>query len=148
MNGKLRAAVAVLALAGFAALIYQSYGGKSEQMATAADGAAPVGRAMVEITMPPLEGEAAIGARAFQAKCAACHGENAVGQVGVAPPLIHRIYEPSHHGDAAFLLAARNGARAHHWKFGPMPPVKGITNAEIKSIVAFVRTIQRANGIN
>jgi len=68
--------------------------------------------------------------------------------VGVAPPLVHKIYEPNHHGDMAFLMAARNGVRAHHWKFGNMPPVEGITDAEVITIVAYVRALQRANGIN
>ncbi len=48
----------------------------------------------------------------------------------------------------AFLMAARNGVRSHHWKFGDMPPVEGITDAEVKTIVAYVRALQQANGIN
>ena len=45
------------------------------------------------------------GKRGFEAKCAACHGVNAAGQDGVAPPLVHKIYEPSHHGDESFQRA-------------------------------------------
>ncbi len=103
---------------------------------------------MAQVTVPELEGDELIGARVFAAKCAACHGENAAGQQGIAPPLVHKIYEPSHHGDAAFLLAARIGVRAHHWRFGSMPPVEGLNDAEIGMIVAYVRALQRANGIN
>jgi mono/diheme cytochrome c family protein len=87
------------------------------------------------------------GNRAFDAICAACHGPNAQGRDGVGPPLVHKIYEPSHHGDMAFVLAARNGVRAHHWKFGNMPPVEGVTQADLLAIVAYVRALQRANGI-
>ncbi len=29
-----------------------------------------------------------------------------------------------------------------------MPPVEGITQAEVKSIVTYVREVQRANGID
>ena len=87
-------------------------------------------------------------ARAFEAKCSACHGVNAAGRDGSGPPLIHKIYEPSHHGDGAFLVAATNGVRQHHWSFGNMPPVEGITQAEVKSIVTYVREVQRANGID
>ncbi len=105
------------------------------------------GGPIVEVTVPELSGQALIGERAFTAKCAACHGKNAAGQDGVAPPLVHKIYEPSHHGDAAFLLAARIGVRSHHWRFGNMPPVKDVTDAEIKTIIAYVRTLQQANGI-
>ena len=67
---------------------------------------------------------------------------------GVAPPLVHVIYEPSHHGDRAFLLAAQNGVRGHHWPFGNMPPVEGITQADVMDIVAYIRRLQRENGID
>ncbi|MFG6559459.1 c-type cytochrome [Sulfitobacter sp. 1A15299] len=107
------------------------------------------GAAMVKVTVPEsLSGPAQIGARAFEAKCAACHGVNAAGREGGGPPLIHKIYEPSHHGDASFMVAATNGVRQHHWSFGNMPPVEGITPAEVKSIVTYVREVQRANGID
>ncbi|SPJ26548.1 hypothetical protein TRM7615_00009 [Falsiruegeria mediterranea M17] len=107
------------------------------------------GPAMVDVAVPEtLSANAEIGKMAFEVKCAACHGANAAGQDGVAPPLVHKIYEPSHHGDAAFLLAAKNGVRAHHWRFGNMPPVEGVTDGDVKMIVAYVRELQRANGIN
>ena len=106
------------------------------------------GPAMVDVTVPEtLSVNAKIGKTAFEAKCAVCHGENAAGQDGVAPPLVHKIYEPGHHGDAAFLLAAKNGVRAHHWRFGNMPPVEGVTDGDVKMIVTYVRELQRANGI-
>ena len=105
--------------------------------------------AMVDVTVPEtLSANAEIGKVAFEAKCAVCHGANAAGQDGVAPPLVHKIYELSHHGDAAFLLAAKNGVRAHHWHFGNMPPVEGVTDGDVKMIIAYVRELQRANGIN
>lgn len=94
-----------------------------------------------------LSPDAQIGKRGFEAKCAVCHGVNAAGQNGVAPPLVHTIYRPNHHGDAAFLVAARNGVRAHHWKFGSMPPVKGLTDADLKYITRYIRELQKENGI-
>lgn len=107
------------------------------------------GAPIVEVRVPAdLSAEAEIGKRAFEAKCAACHGENAAGQNGVAPPLVHKIYEPSHHSDMAFILAAKNGVRAHHWKFGNMPPVEGLTQGDVKYIARYVRELQRENGIN
>jgi len=87
------------------------------------------------------------GQRAYEAVCADCHGANAQGRQGIAPPLVHKIYEPNHHGDMAFVLAAQNGVRAHHWKFGNMPPVKGVTQADVLNVVAYVRALQRENGI-
>ena len=107
------------------------------------------GDPIAQVTLPAeLSKNTQIGKRVFEAKCAACHGVNAAGQNGIAPPLVHKIYEPSHHGDASFLLAARNGVRSHHWKFGNMPPVEGLTDADMKMVVVYVRELQRANGIN
>jgi cytochrome c len=91
---------------------------------------------------------ALFGKRAFETKCAACHGQNAAGQNGIAPPLIHKIYEPNHHGDESFQRAATLGVRAHHWRFGDMPPVEGVTRGDVSMIIAYIREIQRANGIN
>lgn len=106
------------------------------------------GAALVEIEVPDLSDRAKLGKLVFDTSCAACHGENAVGQDGVAPPLVHIIYEPNHHGDAAFLLAAKNGVRAHHWPFGNMPPVQNVSDDSVKLIIDYVRELQRANGIN
>lgn len=95
-----------------------------------------------------LSQNAQIGQLAYEAKCAACHGVNAAGQDGVAPPLVHVIYEPSHHGDEAFQRAAAVGVRGHHWPFGDMPPVEGVTRGDVTMIIAYIRELQRANGIN
>lgn len=109
----------------------------------------PQGDAMVTVRVPASFSEQEqMGERAFNAACASCHGTNAQGRQDIAPPLIHKIYEPSHHGDASFVLAAQNGVRAHHWRFGDMPPVQGVTRAEVMDIVAYVRVLQRENGIN
>lgn len=106
------------------------------------------GTALVAIKTPESYSQnAQIGQRLFGAKCADCHGPNAVGQAGVAPPLIHIIYEPNHHGDESFQRAVALGVRAHHWKFGNMPAVAGLTRAEVESIIAYVRELQRHNGI-
>ncbi|MBO6898793.1 MAG: cytochrome c [Shimia sp.] len=104
--------------------------------------------AMVAVKQPAAHSDLAqLGKRAFEATCAACHGENAAGQDGVAPPLVHKIYEPGHHSDMAFFMAVDNGVRAHHWSFGNMPPVAGLTKGDVKAIVAYVRELQRENGI-
>jgi len=105
--------------------------------------------ALVAVVLPPsLSEPEEIGKRGYDAVCAACHGANGQGRDGIAPPLVHRIYEPSHHGDMAFLLAVRQGVRAHHWQFGDMPPIAGLTDDDVTKIVAYVRAVQRANGIN
>ena len=79
--------------------------------------------------------------------CAECHGVKLQG-TDKGPPMLHKVYEPSHHADMAFQLAVANGVRAHHWKFGNMPPQPGLTRADVATIVAYVRELQRANGIN
>jgi len=110
--------------------------------------ALPAG-ALATVRLPPsFTEQEQIGKRAYGAACATCHGVNGQGQDGVAPPLVHKIYEPGHHGDMAFVLAAQNGVRAHHWKFGNMPAVEGVTRSDILDIVAYIRVLQRANGIN
>ena len=103
--------------------------------------------AMVDVTVPELTPIAEMGQQVFEENCAVCHGANAAGNDGAGPPLVHIVYEPNHHGDAAFYMAARNGVRAHHWKFGDMAPVPGVTEADVTAIIAYVRELQRANGI-
>ena len=106
------------------------------------------GAPLAQVIIPELQGDAALGKPVFDANCAACHGANAAGQSGIAPSLIHPIYRSGHHGDITFLLAVRNGVRAHHWKYGSMSPVEGVTDAEITLITAYVRALQQENGIN
>ena len=107
------------------------------------------GGPIVQVQLPDaLSQQAALGKNIFEAKCSECHGENAAGRNGVAPPLVHKIYEPSHHSDMAFVLAAQNGVRAHHWNFGSMPKIEGLTQGDVKMVAAYVRELQRANGIN
>ncbi len=104
--------------------------------------------ALAEVSLPEaLSARGKLGQRAFDAKCASCHGRNAAGRDGLAPPLVHNIYEPGHHGDESFQRAVAMGVRAHHWTFGNMPPVEGLTRGDVSLIVAYIRELQRANGI-
>lgn len=86
------------------------------------------------------------GEAKFNANCAACHGERGRG-TDQGPPLVHKIYEPNHHGDAAFFIAAAKGVRAHHWKFGDMPKIDGVKREDVEQIVLYVRWLQRQAGI-
>lgn len=111
--------------------------------------AADTGSAIVAVNLPEtLSGNAQVGETIFSAKCSACHGDLAAGRAGLAPPLVHKIYEPSHHGDEAFQRAVAFGVRQHHWPFGDMAPVDGLTRGDVAMVVAYVRELQRANGIN
>ena len=95
-----------------------------------------------------LSENAQIGKLAFEAKCTSCHGTNAAGRDGVAPPLVHIIYESNHHGDESFQRAVAMGVQAHHWSFGNMPVVEGLTRGDVKMIIKYIRELQRENGIN
>lgn len=141
MNKIIPAAVAIAAFAGGA--YFLSRPDAPDPAGTPAEGAP-----MVSITVPDtLSAEARIGQRGFDAVCAACHGQNAAGKMGSGPPLVHKIYEPGHHADMAFVMAVQNGVRSHHWPFGDMPPQTGLTRADVGAITAYVRELQRANGI-
>lgn len=82
------------------------------------------------------------GKKLYEKNCASCHGMDLKGS-DKGPPFLHPVYVPSHHGDASFQAAVQRGTRAHHWKFGDMPPVSGVTADEVAHITAYVRQQQR-----
>ena len=86
------------------------------------------------------------GEERFNALCARCHGLAGRGTT-MGPPLVHKIYEPSHHADFVFMRAAMQGARAHHWKFGNMPKISEATVEDVTKIIPYVRWLQRQAGI-
>jgi cytochrome c len=94
----------------------------------------------------PVPAELAQGERGYNQYCRTCHGALGVGTVA-GPPLVHEIYEPSHHSDAAFRLAVTRGVRAHHWSFGNMPPLPPVDSAAIAGVTAYVRWLQQKAGI-
>ena len=99
-----------------------------------------------DVAGPATPAEFSKGEALFKADCAACHGQEAMG-TDHGPPLVHPIYQPDHHSDASFYLAIRNGARSHHWMYGNMPPVQGVTDEDATRIVAYIRWLQHTAGI-
>ncbi len=91
-------------------------------------------------------GGPAVGEELFGSKCAKCHGVKGVGSE-TGPPLVHRIYEPGHHSDWSFRRAISMGVRAHHWRFGDMKRVTGITEEQGERIIEYIRSIQHEAGI-
>jgi mono/diheme cytochrome c family protein len=100
----------------------------------------------IAVVVPELSPEAMIGMAAFEMYCVECHGKNAAG-TDKGPALVHPIYRPLHHGDFSFLRAVTLGVPQHHWLFGSMPPQPEIGRQEIDRIIAYLRELQRANGI-
>lgn len=86
------------------------------------------------------------GKKLYEKNCASCHGTDLKGS-DKGPPFLHPVYVPSHHGDASFQAAVLRGSRAHHWKFGDMPPVPGVSPDDVVHITAYVRQQQRLAGI-
>ena len=67
------------------------------------------------VVLPPktLPQKAQISKQAFAVSCLLCHGEN----------------------------AAAVGVWAHHWPFGIMPAVEGVTRGNIKMVTAYIREL-------
>jgi mono/diheme cytochrome c family protein len=85
------------------------------------------------------------GAAVYAARCASCHGSD-LGGTSKGPSHLSKVYEPSHHSDASFRRAITQGSPQHHWNFGDMPPVPGMSEADITAVIAYVRTQQQARG--
>lgn len=107
---------------------------------------APLGANAQTYRAPKMTPQLNLGKMAYDAYCASCHGVNAAG-TDKGPTFHHKVYHPGHHGDGAFMIAPRRGAKAHHWKFGDMKPVPDVTDAQLKSITAYVRALQKENGL-
>lgn len=86
------------------------------------------------------------GEAAFNKNCVKCHGEKGSG-TEAGPPLIHRFYHPNHHSDLSFRWAVERGVRSHHWGFGDMPKIEGVSKEDIENIIIYVRTLQKEAGI-
>lgn len=98
------------------------------------------------IVVPQLSREAKKGGVAFENYCVGCHGQNAVG-TETGPPLVHRIYSPTHHGNISFVRAVALGVAQHHWLFGKMPPLPQVQRREVDLMIIYIRELQKANGI-
>lgn len=95
---------------------------------------------------PTATFEGTDGPALYAQACSSCHGADLSG-TEKGPPFLDAIYRSGHHADASFFLAAKRGVRSHHWSFGDMPPVEGLSDVQIEAIVAFVRGRQAEAGI-
>ena len=86
------------------------------------------------------------GEELFRANCSTCHGVDAAG-TNQGPPLVDRTYHPNHHPDFSIRNAINKGVKQHHWFFGDMPPVAGVSEDDAEKIICHIRDTQRANGL-
>ena len=87
------------------------------------------------------------GEDSYRRFCAACHGADLRGSEQ-GPSFLSIVYEPNHHSDFAFVSASKDGVPAHHWQFGDMPAIPGISDDEITAVTAYVRSVQEAEGFD
>lgn len=82
----------------------------------------------------------------YEKYCSQCHGARLDGS-DEGPPLVHPYYRPSHHTDGAYYRAVLNGSRQHHWDFGDMPAVTGMTQKKMDALLPFIRYYQQQKGL-
>lgn len=85
------------------------------------------------------------GREVYVASCASCHGDQLQG-TDKGPSQLSRVYEPGHHPDASYESAIANGSPQHHWNFGDMEPVEGLTPADVEAVIAYIRSEQERRG--
>lgn len=86
-----------------------------------------------------------VGAAVYADRCSSCHGTDLRG-TDKGPSHLSKVYEPGHHNDLSFRKAIATGSPAHHWSFGDMAPVPGLSEDEIVSVIAYVRSVQQREG--
>lgn len=108
---------------------------------------ASCGSATVEGPDIPVQDPAlvALGEPLYEAGCAECHGIDLRG-TDKGPSHLSIVYAPDHHNDFAFVRAIQVGSPQHHWTYGPMDPVPGLTDEDVNALIAFVRESQRLEG--
>lgn len=108
--------------------------------------AVPPTAAAADAPDPNVPPALAKGEALYNTSCSVCHGVGARG-TKQGPPLLDKIYEPNHHADIAFYRAAEMGVHAHHWKFGDMPKIPGVTRDDLTQIISYIRWLQKQAGI-
>ncbi len=99
-------------------------------------------RALVHPSLPCRSSKAASPS---PGECARCHGRLARGTER-GPDLIHPVYGPSVRSDAQFRRAVREGLPARRG-YGAMPPSPDVSKRRLERMIAFLRELQRADGI-
>jgi len=140
MTTRARTALAAAALAVF--LAGAACGGDDDSASS--DDGDTGGEAPAGVGAGP-DADLALGETVYADNCAECHGEDLRG-TDRGPSHLSQVYEPGHHPDASFAAAIAQGSAQHHWDFGDMPPVEGLDEAETAAVIAYVRSVQQAEG--
>lgn len=85
----------------------------------------------VSLVIPPAGTPERLGYTLFMANCAHCHGNDARGDEG---PDLHDVTK----SDARIASMIKNGVKGEMPKFGSK-----LTDSDVKSLVAFVRSLNR-----
>ncbi len=85
------------------------------------------------------------GETVYSQNCASCHGADLEG-TDKGPSQLSVVYEPNHHSDDSYRSAIANGVPQHHWPFGDMPPVQGLSADEVEAVIGFIRSEQEQRG--
>lgn len=100
------------------------------------------------VVTPVLAGPVLAGKAVFEGVCATCHGP-ALRGTDAGPPLLHNWYAPgAGHDDRQVLTVINGGTKGHMWKFGDMPKPEGLKPGQDKEVLAYIRAMQSANGID
>ena len=86
------------------------------------------------------------GKAEYQKACVECHGAGLLGSEK-GPSLLDSTYKDSHHADLSFYYAVKSGVRQHHWRFGDMPKIPGLSPERVSDIIAYVRHKQKLSNI-
>ena len=82
----------------------------------------------------------------FQSTCAVCHGDNLSG-TSMAPSMLQPAFAPGQTPDIAFANAIQRGVPQKRFTKGPMPAQPSVAAKDIPAVIAYVRSVQQANGI-
>ena len=86
------------------------------------------------------------GGALYKQNCGSCHGVDLQG-TDRGPSQLSVVYAPDHHPDESYRSAIANGVRAHHWQFGDMAPVKGLSGDQVDAIIDYIRAQQSEHGL-
>ncbi|MBL4748903.1 MAG: cytochrome c [Magnetovibrio sp.] len=97
--------------------------------------------------IPELSAKATHGRELINAQCADCHGVDGTGHSTKGPPLLHPMYREEIFPDFHFKRVLREGRPQNNWRFGPMPAQPQLSDADMVDIIAFVREVHTATGV-